>query len=82
MSRFLFCFVLFCFFLPVQVNFYVNLTVVICKKKLRLGFLKNLEQFCDFQKEREIDQAALTQHHFFYLLMTAEVASLIRLVVS
>ena len=29
-----------------------------------------------------IDQAALTQHHIFYLLMTAEVASLISLVVS
>ena len=27
------------------------------------------------------DQAALTQHHVFYLLMTAEVASLISLVV-
>ena len=29
-----------------------------------------------------IDQAALTQHHIFYLLMTAKVASLISLVVS
>ena len=77
MSCFLFCFVFF-FFLPVQVNFYVNfLTVVICKKKPRLSFLKYLEQFCDFQKGREIDQAALTQHQIFYLLMTAKVASLI-----
>ena len=29
-----------------------------------------------------IDQAALTQHHIFYLLIAAEVASLINLVVS
>ena len=47
------------------------------------SFLTCKEKMLEFLSVKSwIDQAALTQYHIFYLLMTAEVASLISLVVS
>ena len=57
-----------------------SLPISITSSSTFFTFKKKMLQFLSIKSW--IDQAALTQHHIFYLLMTAEVAPLISLVVS